>query len=83
MRTPSMVRLVSAMLVATTTLRLPGRRRPQRGILGRGVEVAEQRQDLQRRIVGAGEHGLVAAPDLAGAGQEHQHVTGIGRERAQ
>ncbi len=57
--------------------------RTQRRILCRGVEIAVQRQDQQRRIARAGSDGIAAAPDLRGARQEDEHVARIGLQRTQ
>jgi hypothetical protein len=72
MRTPSMVRLVSAMLVARTILRRPAFPGPQRRVLVARRQLAEQWQHVH---VGAehAQHSLHAAY-FTGARQEHQHV---------
>ena len=72
-RTPSMVRLVSAMLVASTILRRPGFRGPQRRVLFAAGELTVERQHVDVRTH-VREHSL-HAPDLARARQEHQHVS--------
>ena len=61
----------------------PRRRGTQRRILCRGVEIAVQRQHLQRRIARAAGDGIATAPDFRGARQEDEHVAGIGLQRAQ
>src|SRR5580693_2013351 len=69
-RTPGMVRLVSAMLVASTTLRCPG----AAGVLGLAGQLPEQRPHLHRGAeLGGRERGL-HAPYLARPGQKHQHI---------
>ena len=81
-RTPSIVRLVSAMEVASTTLRSPGRRWRDRGVLRVRRQVAVER--MQSHVAPGSDPSLeqlVRAPDLAGARQEGQHVAFVARER--
>ncbi len=61
----------------------PRRRGPQRRVLRRGVEIAVQRQDLQRRVARPGRDGIATASDFCGARQEDEHVARVGLERAQ
>ncbi len=80
MRTPSMVRLVSAMFVASTILRRPARAGRSAASCSPVRKLAEQRHDVDL-LAGVGEHALHAA-DFSGAGQEHQHVARRFGERA-
>ena len=72
MRTPSIVRLVSAMLVASTILRRPGFAGASAASCSPARELAEQRQHVDA-VAEVAQHALHAA-DFARAGQEHQHV---------
>ena len=74
-RTPSMVRLVSAIEVARTTLRRPRPiRRAGAGPAASGVR--SPYSGARSRLSRAREQ-LLDPADLAGAGQEHQHIAGI------
>ena len=76
-----MVSDVSAIEVASTTLRVPFGRRRDGAILHRGIERAEQRHDLDRRIADAlAQHGLGAA-DFGRARQERQHRARLRAQR--
>ncbi len=82
-RTPSMVRLVSATDVASTTFRVPaGASRRDRAIL-----LFEREGAVQRIDDGAGRNAVrrqkrLDAPDFAGAGQEREQVALVCGERA-
>ena len=80
-RTPSMVRLVSAMLVASTTLRVPATPARWRRA-GRRVELAMQRAEQH---LGASAKGFaqafVNAADLGLAGKKDQHAAAFLRQR--
>ena len=78
-----MVRLVSAMLVASTTLRCPAARRREHRVLRRGRQIcrtaAAAPRRARRRLRASSR---LHAADLACAGQEHQHVARLRAQRA-
>ena len=76
MRTPSMVRLVSAIEVASTTLRRPAGERRDGAVLLAGREVAVERRHDRRRRPRSRSRCLDAA-DLADARQEDQHAAAL------
>ena len=81
-RTPSMVSEVSAIEVASTTLRRPGRRRRDGAVLRVGVERAVER--APRRRMGRGPLACSSASvraDFRLARQEHQHRAGFRAQR--
>ena len=82
MRTPSMVRLVSAIEVASTTLRRPGGAGAMARSCARAIERAVQRRDVDRRIGDALRQARLGAADLGRAGQEHQHRARLGSRSA-
>ena len=81
MRTPSMVSEVSAIEVASTTLRRPLGRRRDGAVLHRGVERAEQRHDFDRRVMDPLAEKILGAANFRRPRQERQHRTGIGAQR--
>ena len=81
-RTPSIVRLVSAMFVASTTLRRPARAGRERRVLLAGRELAVERQHVDVVADARLAQPRLHAPDLARARQERQHVAGRLGERA-
>ena len=81
MRTPSMVSEVSAMDVASTTLRRPGGRGRDRAVLRLGIERAEQRDHVGRGIDAFLQQRLGAA-DFGRARQEREDRARLGAQRA-
>ena len=57
------------------------RRRRNRAVLHGGIERAEQRHDLDRRVLHALGQLALGAADFRGAGQKRQHRAGIGAQR--
>ena len=82
MRTPSMVSDVSAIEVASTTLRRPCGRRRDRAVLHVGLERAEQRYDVDGRIGYPLAQLGFATADFSGPGQKHQDRTGVSAQSA-
>ena len=81
-RTPSIVRLVSAMLVASTILRRPAGLRTKRRILSRRVELAIQRLHAHGGIRRGLLEGALYSADFRGTRQEAQNVSFLVGERA-
>jgi len=81
MQTPSMVNEVSAIDVASTTLRWPCRGRRDSAILHRGVERPEQRHDLNGRIVDPFAEKILRAAYFRRPRQERQHRARVGAQR--
>ncbi len=77
-----MVSDVSAMEVASTTLRRPGRGRLDGAVLFGTVEGAEQRHDVDRRVPDGGRQQFGRAADLGGAGEEDQRRAALLGESA-
>ena len=77
-----MVSEVSAIEVASTTLRRPGRRRRDGAVLRLRVERAVERHDVDRGIADALLEQRLGAADFRRAGQEHQQRARLGAQRA-
>ncbi len=77
-----MVSEVSAIEVASTTLRRPERRRRNGAVLLARIERAEQRHDIDVRIADALLEQRLGAADFGSARQKHQNRAGIGAQRA-
>ena len=60
-----------------------GRRRRDGAVLDVGVERAIERHHVDRRVGDALAQGRLGAADLRGAGQEHQHRSGLGAQGPQ
>ncbi len=81
-RTPSMVSEVSAIEVASTTLRRPGGARRDRAVLHVRVERAVERHHVDRGIGDALAHEIAGAADFGRARQERKHRARLLAHRA-
>ncbi len=82
MRTPSIVRLVSAMLVASTILRSPLRLGWIAASCSCGDKFTEQRQHSHARRQRCFFQETLRATNLALAGKKREHITGLVLDRA-
>ena len=79
-RTPSMVSEVSAMEVASTTLRRPGRRGPHGAVLLGAVQRAVERRDVDGRVARRARASALATRRISPcAGQEDEDRAGLAR----
>ena len=81
MQTPSIVSDVSAMDVASTTLRWPLRRRRDRAILHGGFQRPVERHDFDGRVQDSLAEQILGSANFRGARQKRQYRAGIGAQR--